>query len=513
LHTSRPILTGVSVSVDPTGATLSSLRLDPPRSLHQRWRVGVPFAILAVTTRLLILRLPLSPDEGGYLLAASHWHHGTATYGAYFVDRPPLLMVIYALADLLGGGVALRLVGAVAACCAVLLAGRIGGRMAAVVATVFVVTPLFGTTNVDGELLALPLILGGLLALLRSLDLLQTHRGRAAAAAGALAMAGFLVKQDMVDVFVGAAAACAALAVGRQWQQAAWLAGRFVSGAVATGSVGLCVAWLRGTSPARLWEALVSFRIQAGTVISSNGAAAGGTDERLHALLQALFASAAPIVAVAALIATGRPVLNPGLRRGKRVDLRWIALPVLAWEVAGVLLGGSYWLHYLIALIPALVLLVAAAAQGESATGWGRWSRRLLVGSLIVAAISTSIAFADVLVRRPSLSSDARVSAYLATHHRDGDTAVVAFGHPDILYDAGLTSPYEDLWSLPVRVRDPRLDHLTTIMLGPDAPRWIVVAGASLGTWGVDATTADHALFERYRIVAAFGDWHVFEHD
>ena len=65
--------------------------------------------------------------------------------------------------------------------------------------------------------------------------------------------------------------------------------------------------------------------------------------------------------------------------------------------------------------------------------------------------------------------------------------AVVAFGAANILEATGLRSPYPDLWSLPVRVHDPDLADLTALLDGPDRPTWLVVAGASLGTWGVDA--------------------------
>jgi len=468
--------------------------------------------VVAVVARLLIIRLPLTPDEGGYLLAASQWHHGTSTYGAYFVDRPPLLMAIYGLADLLGGALALRLIGVVAAAVAVLIAGRIAGRVGAVAATVFVVTPLFGTTNVDGELLALPFVLGGLLALLRAVDPVERRSGHPALYGGALAMAGLLVKQDMVDVFVAAAALSVVLVIHRRRRDAVALSIQGAAGALVTAGAALVLAWIRGTSPVRLWDALVTFRLQAGSVISANGSSAGATTERLHTMLQALALSGAPLVALVAVLTAGRPTLGFTGDRSRALDLRWVGLPVLAWEIVGALLGGSYWLHYLIALIPGLVLLLAAVPQ-RSGQSWGWGRQRLVAGTLVVAGISASVAFVDVLAHQPGLSSDARISAYLSAHRRAGDTVVVAFGHPNIVYDAGMTSPYEHLWSLSARVRDPRLSDLTTTMTGPQPPHWIVVAGASLGSWGIEATAAQQVLLQHYRPVTTDGDWHVFEHN
>lgn len=73
---------------------------------------------------------PLSPDEGGFLLVASQWQPGGSLYGHYWVDRPPLLISIFDLADHAGGAVGLRLIGIAAVLASVFLAGRLA-RLAA----------------------------------------------------------------------------------------------------------------------------------------------------------------------------------------------------------------------------------------------------------------------------------------------------------------------------------------------------------------------------------------------
>ena len=90
---------------------------------------------------------------------------------------------------------------------------------------------------------------------------------------------------------------------------------------------------------------------------------------------------------------------------------------------------------------------------------------------------------------------------------------MVAFGHPDIVAGSGLSSPYEHLWSLPVRVRDPRLRELSHVMRGADAPRWVVVAGDSLDSWGLDPKTAQEILTRHYVERVAYGDWHIWHHE
>lgn len=461
-----------------------------PVAARTGWTVPVLLALGAGLLRLPFVGMPLAPDEGGYLLVASQWSPGTSTYGDYFVDRPPLLMAIFWLADLLGGGTALRLLGVAAVVASVLIAGRLGGRWTALAAAVFLSTPIFGTTRVDGELLAVPFVLAGVLLVLRP--------GRSAAlGAGVCAAAAVLVKQNMVDVIVFALVLLLAQGIRGSWGEVAGRAGRFVLGGGSTLVVALVVAWTRGTSPSALWDSLVVFRAQAATVI--NASAISTTPERFHLLLVCLAVSGAPLV-VAASLATGR-------RSTGGVDLRWPAAAMLAWELAGAALGGSYWLHYLVAVVPGVVVLVSATVPADVERRISRWARR----AIGVATVSTVACLLGLLVHPPVPGSDQAVSAYVRAHSAPGDTMVVAFGAPNIVHDAGLSSPYPHLWSLSVRVRDPDLTALTDVLQGSEPPRWVVVAGTSLATWGVDASRSEPVLEQHYREVTVAGDWHVFE--
>jgi hypothetical protein len=102
------------------------------------------------------------------LIVAQHWHEGGANlYGTLFVDRPPLLLLFYQLADDLGGLEAARLMGLVAASVVVAAAGWIGHTLAglrgtawaALAAAALVATPMIGTTEINAELLGAPLTL------------------------------------------------------------------------------------------------------------------------------------------------------------------------------------------------------------------------------------------------------------------------------------------------------------------------------------------------------------------
>ena len=72
--------------------------------------------LLGVALRLPFLTDPLEPDEAGYLLVARQWHLLDAhLYGHLWVDRPPLLVLLFRLADTWGPyGVRLLGVAAVA---------------------------------------------------------------------------------------------------------------------------------------------------------------------------------------------------------------------------------------------------------------------------------------------------------------------------------------------------------------------------------------------------------------
>lgn len=461
-------------------------------------------ALLAGAAWVPFIAAPLSPDEGGFLLVASQWEPGTSLYGHYWVDRPPLLLSIFDLASHLGGAVGLRLIGIAAVLASVALAALLARTVAGpralaptAVAAVFLSTPLFGTTQVDGELLAVPLVLAGVYALARAWQA-GSHRAVAwSTGAGVAGMGAALVKQNVVDVFVVAGVLVLLSARHRGLRRTVFLASGVGAGAISTLVGALLVSEARGTEPAALWDALVLFRAHAASVIQASASAS--TSARFDLLLEAALLSGAPVlIAVLAV-----RVIGPSTSDSP--DLRAPALLLLVWEVAVVAAGGSYWLHYLIGLVPGMVLLATAAAQ--------RGPRLTRCTAVAVGAAAASCVAAVVVwsVLPQAHSSDVAVATYLRSHGSRHDTVVVAFGHPDIVFESGLRSPYEELWSLPVRVRDSSLVGLTGVLRSRLAPTWVVVAGSSLATWGVDADTAQRALDARYRPVTSVGSyvvWH-----
>lgn len=451
---------------------------------------------------LPFVRRSLSPDEAGFLIVGSQWSPGDSLYGAYWVDRPPLLILIFELADALGGTVPLRLLGALAAALSVVLAGVLG-RVAAPerrsaplltagTAAVCVATPLFGGTVVNGELLGVPFLLAGATAYVAATTSRSTRRGTAfAVAAGAAGAGAVLVKQSMVDVFVLVAALLLTSGAARRR-----LPG-FVAGAVVTVAAVVGLAWLRGTAPAELWDAVVTFRIDAFRELSDDS---GRAPSRLAGLLGALAVSGLPLV-VAAYVWKGRgeqsaqgPWTAP--------DLRVVGQVVLALELLVALLGGSYWLHYLTGLVPGAVLVAAAFAQRPAPV------TRSIGLALGAAGLSTAIAVGWVWTH-PIERSEAPVVAWLDEHAEPGQSAVVVLGAANVLRDTGLHGAYPYLWSLPARVLDPDLSTLDEV-LEEDRPEWVLVVRFSLGTWELDFTDADELLDRAYEKVTKAGKFTVY---
>lgn len=493
-------------------------------------KIATPVAAAAAAIGWLpFFAHPTGPDEGGYLLIASQWRHGTSLYGNYWVDRPPLLILIHQLAGQLGGTIALRGIGLLAVLVSVCLASAISRTAArtnrgtstvslvapVVIAAAFLTTSLFGTTTVAGELLSVPLVLAGILALIRG-GVAGTRSAEAlwTIVAGAAASAAVMVKQNSIDVFVFTAVALLVQAAAGGRARVVRALGLFAAGAAVSGTALLTFAALRGTRPAGLWDALVTFRLDAASLIHQSATIANS--ERLSTLLHSAVVSFAPIlIAILALLVSRAPTAasTPRLTAGADAsrpaapDLRWPAVLMLIWEATTVAAGGSYWLHYLLVLVPGMVVLAAAAAQRPPAL------RKSLAAVLTAVVASGGIATVQAARGPLGSASDAHVISYLKAHDSPGDTAVVAFGHPNILWDTHLSSPYQQLWSLPVRVRDSHLDDFIRVVTSSDAPTWVIVPGPSLDSWGLDATRADQLLIARYHRVTKEGRYYIWHID
>lgn len=483
-----------------------------------RSRDAVPW-VLAAALVALALRAPFwsqvaFPDEGGALLVAHQWHGGgPQLYGGLFLDRPPLLVLFWRLADALGGVEPARWLatgGVVLLVLAAAWAGqqvghRRGARWAALVAAALASTPLLGTQEVDGELLGAPLVMLSCALVLASVGTVRRPAARVACAfgAGAAASAAVLVKQNLVDGLVFGLVLALVAAFTRAWPRGAVIR-VLVPGALGAALPVLsAVVWAARYGPGLrvLWYALYGFRADAAAVIAEHDMSA--PDSRLRALVViALVSGLVPLLAAYLWLARHR------LREKDPVTVAVLAM--LAVEIVGVALGGSYWPHYLIALVPAAAL--GAGSMPGLLRGRDR-AARSGVALVVVSAVVATLVVASPLFTS-SRSGEETLIRWLAVARRQGDTAIVTYGHPNIIEASGLTPVgYPYLWSLPLRTEDPGLRRLTATVSGRSAPTWIIES-TSFDSWGVDprgrlaSTVAQH-----YRQVAAVCGLPVFLHD
>ncbi len=71
-------------------------------------------------------------------------------------------------------------------------------------------------------------------------------------------------------------------------------------------------------------------------------------------------------------------------------------------------------------------------------------------------------------------------------------------GRSEIVLTSGMSSPYEHLWTLPMRTLDPDLAELQALLAGPHPPTWVVM-WVPASAWGGLGETLDPVLDERYR--------------
>lgn len=429
-----------------------------------RWTVAVA-AALAFAFRLPGLTRPVRADEAGFVLVARQWAPtADSLYGPYFVDRPPLLIAVFKVSDAVGGPLTIRVLGALACAASVLVAAWLArlvaderaARWTAVATAALSTSALIDVVAVKGELLAVPLVTASLgLSVLAVRD----RAAAPAAAAGALATLAVGLKQNLV----GALAFAAVLYAG------AWLAGRLVRTeavkvalAFAAGAavpVLATVGWalVAGIRLHTLWYTVYGFRFDASRVLSE--ASDSAPTVRLGVLvLAALGAGLLPLLAWFVRHARGA--------WAEDAPLTAALLAMLAVDLLGLALGGSFWRDYLFPLLPSAVLAVALTARHRGT--------RLLVGATAASCVVSLVGWAALNAVGGQEYDEHDTGAAVGAVAEPGDTLVVYGGRADVQLAAGLPSPYAYLWSLPMRTLDPRLEEIEALVTGPEPPTWVV---------------------------------------
>jgi 4-amino-4-deoxy-L-arabinose transferase-like glycosyltransferase len=447
--------------------------------------------VVCLGLRVPYMNLSLGIDEGGVAFIAKAWGTGGhgSLYGAYWLDRPPLLVALYKLA-VPGGAVGIRVLGALAALALVItttlvtraVAGHHAARVAAVLSAGLASSIALAAVFTPAELLAaVPACasIGCLVAAHRS------GQARWLVGAGLLAVTAALIKQSFLDAGFAGAIFLIAASVRDRRPRLRW-AGAYAIGALIPFLP--VAAWLlvAHVSPGSLGYALIGFRVHA---------------------LHALSASSVP------LHIRIRSLIGPGVLSGLFVVLLigtrgiWmlrrdgvLVVTLVAWLAAGavgVLAGGSYWSHYLIQLVAPATLLAGVALAGLRP----RLRAPAVIALAAVAIIGTAGAVAPQRAIRQR-SGVVDVGRYVRTHARPGDTQYVMYAKANAGYYTGLQSPYPYAWSLLIRAVPGAMPRLLHLLQSPRRPTWIV-GWQPPSSWQLDPGHAiAHALNAHYRVVA-----------
>jgi hypothetical protein len=460
---------------------VSTLAVTPPRlrALTTRsWVVPALWAAVGVAITLS-LRLPfldaaVGRDEAGDLMVALAWHHhsGPFLYGQYFLDRPPLLVELYKLAGSVAG---VRVMGAIAATLGVVfttaLAVRVSGRRAAPFAAVIAAVSMSAlaamATFTPAELLAIVPTSLSLLLLVAGLRQESPPLGLLAGA-GLAAGAAVLIKQSFGDAVV---AGVVGLVVARAgWRSFA----AYAAGLAAAGATLFCWALAVGAGAHSVWYAIVGFRLDAAHALTG-----GHVEGRLTRLAHP---SAFSGLAAALVLAVAGIVLLR-TRRGIRPALAaWLVA-----GVAGIVLGGSFWPHYVIELMP--VAAVGAAAL---------LSRRPAIGAVVLCAVAIPAAIATLDVGGKDSGdgyerSSVTIGRYVHYRAKPGQTAYVLYARVNALYYTGLPSPFPYHWSLMMRGVPHATRTLRALLASGRRPTWIIDQDGSSG-YGLDPRGATARL-------------------
>jgi hypothetical protein len=173
---------------------------------------------------------------------------------------------------------------------------------------------------------------------------------------------------------------------------------------------------------------------------------------------------------------------------------------VAAWGIAGtaaILLGGSYWSHYAIQIVP-----ISAAAGGLAlSVARPRFAH--------VTAVALSALVAGGLVVGPSVRAELAndldapaVAALIRARAESRDTLYVRYSQANVNYYSGLRNPYPYQWSLMLRTISEAEHQLRSLLSSPRRPTW-VVGWEPTSAYGLDTRGATERLLDRhYREVA-----------
>jgi hypothetical protein len=410
-----------------------------------RFPVGqlVLVCLVAVVVRVPFVSAGIGMDEGGYAYVAWRWMHGARLYNDAWIDRPQALILLYRAIltaspsieairiTALACGVAISLLLLILGRC---LWGPTAGLTAGLLYALIGVSPGIDGFTLNAELPAATAV--SCAAVCVSLGM-RRDTAIGWGAAGFFAAIALLCKQTAVDGMALVATTAWLAARGRRRRWLAWSSAGF-------GLVALpALAWGVSNGTGAYWDAMLGYKL--------TGATGGGRTlaERIgsfYGSLQSL-ADTALLAGLAGIGVFVSVLMWRGDRQRNALPLVWVCAAVV-----GVNVGGRYWPHYYMQLVPPLCRL------GGIAVAWLRERSGLLAWSA-VAFVATPIAWTLVDLESLNQTAFARAVPYVArsqidrqlarqidSRTRPGARLLTIGAEPDLYFLARRRSAFRYLW-------------------------------------------------------------------
>lgn len=441
--------------------------VEPIKGSMFRWILYC--SALCVALRLPFINVPLNIDEGGDSFVARAWGSTQGSlYGGSWLDRPPLLVVLYKIGAL-GGDLGVRLLGMAAAILLVagtmLIANNISGlraaRITGLIMAIMSSSVVLGAVFTSNEILATVPVTYSILALLHARE---SDRARWwLFQAGFLASCALLIKQSFADVLVaGAVFLFVSWAVrDRSRFTFAWIPW-WIAG-VATPLIAT-LAWFHFYSVGirQFLYAVIGFRID--SLADQATSAPSASYMFIHLGLPIIIASGCLIPL---------PWAVSGLLK-RRTDPQ-VSLTLATWLVVGILGiagGGNYFPHYFIQPLAALAVLSGCAIAASRR----RYLGAATAGMFVIIAIANIVVGVSLVKVDPPQQRTLAVSKYLRANAHPDDSLYVMYARANLLYYTDMKSPYPYAWHMMVRAVPKAQTDLRALLKSPSKrPTWIVV--------------------------------------
>lgn len=453
--------------------------------------------IIGVGARVAFINLPMIHDEGGYALAARGWLEGTGRlYGDLWISRPQGIFAIYALTmKTLGyGAPAFRLMALIFASFTTIATWLFARRwttpqnasLAAIVCSILLGAPMLEGFTANAE------VFSGMPAAFAAFWLLR--QAQTGWTAKGLLGIGVLIGLSTILKPSGATGILMAAAFLYGYthdsrrirlQRFGWVLGGMAAVGIVTLLDGATLGW------DNFWYATVEYRFRLQSAVSV------GLKHNVMAILGMLYhASAFFLLIIMVLIFRARLPLERIRWRSSREArlLAPTANQLRGWQEAGdillwwwmlaaalgVMMGGDYWTHYLIQMVPPVSLWLARASSSivHALRGWRRPLSMAMFALLLLVPYGVIADGADGIYqhtyRHPGYPAQAEVARYIREHTTPNQTIYVAFDQASIYYLADRKPAYRHLYDQELRALPNSYGDIISIISSDERPVYIV---------------------------------------